>query len=1594
MSLNNKDTKDTGQKILRSTLSQVYKAALDKNFIVEGKALDDTDIEEPSIIIRDLSDQAQKGFDNNHLPGDMVDISSTILAGDRILSHVFSLDLDLNTLSFLRETMKSLRIEKEIENQLGLEILRKFYQSDPAFLTGLIAQFQNNFEENFSKVKFLGIETSFFTRMNLSTNKSSVYYGSRVPGTVSYDFLEAGIDDIHRSVYSSNFGPYTLLFASNLNSKDKFNFKDQYKEELQHILNDMSGKSPSQRFFPAGDSPVSFPPPHSKSTLTSIMYQHLHDASFSLNHGVSPYSWNSLGYEIQEISSGDSHNNHENLEGDLPPLLRDLGYNKDLVEMRNSSYPSREELQVLSVATATNQEPPNSIESVFEKTGIDATKEDFVIDINNNVSVPHIGSNSGPSLDISSPSAPGSRVMEWLNEGEPFGGENSIARLGRISSVIASEIQMSAGISSLPEHMYDPKEGNTEPLGDKIFGEFKERMNLLNEVSTKAPGILFPIVPEKGHVYFYERAIRFKDFQGSQNGKDLTTEYITPYVAATRRFDRSDIVSDLDEVVQSQDERAKRLWDNISGLNQYSSNEDLLSDEQLDHASSAYLHVSSRNSLVGSRSPEHVSSIVLEIFQSLHSFIYNRRQLSVGENFKKSNLPKRILSQMHGLMLTSKGSNNQLTFSNKKKLRNCIIAAVVNRDMVRAMDNIPVGMEIDTYMNEVLGEYSTKRRIGYTKAMIRRHTTQINLLSSTPDVHLDAKIARSDNLRYNVARYVAWSLNQGIHTFTNFHKINKVTFAYGGDPALPHLRRNQPESAKTYNRVGDFVAYIAGDILDNSTTLNAEADTFAQVDPTAITTKYDLYDMIIRAVDRIDESIGRTIDSSKSQNLVDSEVSEQSDLFAPNYFHSDAGITRASGFDRSLLIALVVDAVAELLGASFKSNLFVKFENSAWQFRGFYDEGNINPNNGKYAYEKPCAIEIFPKGLDLHPFRNRKAKIGEVQDKIKWPYDPAVASDYSWRFRDVMNTEKTCASLASLGMILSPTFVHKYMKNGRIEKLSDVHDLWKACVVEMMIEGPLEFSRTSLKSPTGSGFGYKVYTKYKKIFGESTVGSYNLLGSQDINNFSAKVIAELAPYINSHKGSLKSVTEFINLHASYMDPLRSFVEVFKDSSSFLSESYPDHLACSYSSPGQFLKSLMRLDKMRTAVSAAPDEDDNFFFRERIDPKMWMLVEKFIDYAEENIPEFDQKKIVFYGTTPGSFYEALSNFTDESPEFGNWPAESSYVPIKTIFNVKKTNPLDENIDFSNPEEDIPDVDLNIILDETAVLSSVSADSSWEEIANSVIFISPTQALSYDKIPSVKKNSPSSILSHFRETIGFSVNSILESQNISDDEEEKLKQMARRKLGDFCYKFLINSIYSLELRDEKIIRENVKGLIKNPSVGGEDFVAKFRNSLSSIDVDLKDIFEKLTSSKAKHITEPKGFDGNSITQSSGLRRARMPMGTELKRSLKPSAKISANGTPYIAPPDLNDQEIYVGDILFSSLFMYDHRLLFGTPLFEDIVSVEFDNENTKCIPRFDGRYLANPDNGTPHPGLEDLANSRTVKVIRPEVFISLQSLSSVI
>ena len=161
----------------------------------------------------------------------------------------------------------------------------------------------------------------------------------------------------------------------------------------------------------------------------------------------------------------------------------------------------------------------------------------------------------------------------------------------------------------------------------------------------------------------------------------------------------------------------------------------------------------------------------------------------------------------------------------------------------------------------------------------------------------------------------------------------------------------------------------------------------------------------------------------------------------------------------------------------------------------------------------------------------------------------------------------------------------------------------------------------------------------------------------------------------------------------------------------------------------------------------------------------------------------------------------------------------------------------------------------------------------------------------------------------------------------------------------------------------------------------------------EINRDNIISNLTT-QAKHITEPKGFDGNSITQSSGLRRARMPMGTELKRSLKPSAKISANGTPYIAPPDLNDQEIYVGDILFSSLFMYDHRLLFGTPLFEDIVSVEFDNENTKCIPRFDGRYLANPDNGTPHPGLEDLANSRTVKVIRPEVFISLQSLSSVI
>ena len=1605
MSLSNKDTKDTGQKILRSTLSQVYKAALDKNFIVEGKSLDETDIEEPSIIIRDLSDQSLKGFDENAFPADMVDIGETVLAGDRILSHAFSLDLDLNTLLFMKETMKSLRIEKEIENQLGHEVLKKFYQTDPDFLDKLMIQLENNFNENFSKIKSLGLETSFFNRMNLSANKSSAYYGNRLPGTVDYDFLEAEIDDIHRAVYTSNFGPYTLLFSSTTTGKSKFDFKDQYKEEFRYIYNDIAGRSSNQRFIPGKFSPHSFPPPHSKATLTSLMYQHLHDASFSLNHGVSPYSWNKNNYQNQELSSGDSHNDHRDAQGNLPPLLVDLGYNKDLDKMRSFQYPSRDALLSTALAVGDSQADVRAVDDfikdIFKNSGTDTNKKDFILETDN-ITLPAPRSGTGPSLTITSKDHPGTRAMKWIDQGEPHEEETPLSRLGRIASVIATEMQLSAGISSLPSHLYDPEEGNKEPLGKKIFGEFKERINLLDELSTKSPGILLPNVQNHGDVYFYERALRFKDFQGASSGKDLTTEYITPYVAATRRSDREKIVNDLKDLVESQDERAKTTWDRISKLNQYTSNEDLLSDEQLDQMDSVLLHTSSRRSLLASRSPEHVMSIILEIFQSLHQFDYYRRK-QTREDSTQANLPKRILAQMHGLMLTSKNSNNNLSFLNKEKLRNSIVTAIVNRDMTRAIDNIPVGMELGQYPNEILGQFVTNRRIGYTKSTIRRHTAQILLSGPEDDNLLDSKIARTDNLRYNIARYTAWSLNQGVHKWHHRPDITKVIVSYTGNNK-PQLDRNQPESAVQNNNVGDFVAYIGGDILENAYSFNSDG-LGGNVSPSSYSMKYDLYDMIIRAVDRIDESIARTVDASSSESIVDSEVSESDEIFG-NYFHSSAGITRASGFDRSLIISLVVDAVSEILGDSFNSNLFVKYENGAKMFTGFYDEGNVNPATGKRAYNKACAIEIFPKGTSLSFFRNRKSKAfqgeelntaaaagGGSNGPIKWPYEEG--SDYPHVFRTAMTTEKVFASISCLGDILNPSFVHQYMKNGRIGSISEAQRLWKACVVELMLEGPFEYSRTSLKTPPNPATFYTtaLRDRFRKIFGPSNSNSYNLLGASSLNNFAEQSIGELASGINGHKGSLKSVTEFINLHASYVQPIKRFIEAFSQNSLDMAENYPDHLACSYASNGQLLKSFMRLQKMSGPVSAFVDEDDNSFFREKINSKMWSLIEKFLNYSIDNISEFDHKKVVFYGTTPGSFYESLSNFTDESPEFGSWPTETSYVPIKTVFNIKKTNPLDENITFTSPEEGIPDIDLNVILDETTILSNVTSDANWEDIADSVTFISPTQIPSFDKIPNTEKGSPASILSYVRNSIGFSVNSILdENQTISDEEVDKLRDMARRKLGDFCYKFLINSIYSLELRDEKIIREGAKGMIKNPSVDGDDFISKFKNSLSLIDVSLKDVFEKLTTDK---VSEPKGFDGSKISQSKGERRARRPMDNELKRSLRPSAKISDNGTPFIAPPDLNDQEFYIGEVLFSSLMMYDHRLLFGTPLFDDIVSVEFDSENTLAKPVFEGIYLSH-ENGRPqpHPGLEDMANSRTVKVIRPEVTISLQSLSSII
>ena len=1571
MSLNNKETQGSGSKILRSNLSKVFKAALDNDLTLDGQTVDDTDLEEPNIIIEDLSNAASEIL-SDRAPDDLISPESVLDNSSRILSQVFSMLMGRVDFESLKQTMQAARIETEIENILSKKILERMYQGDPEKINYLSSKISQKHSQIYSKIKKLGFEADALYNMILNSSKSNISENSLKYGAVDYGFLDQNIKDIFMSVYSGSFSPAMFLKLHEEGfSNTQLDLKNKLITDYSKVLKKIAEK-------PLKD--VDF---HNycrtgglyKVDLTQILYQLLHDISFSLNHGLSPDAWSSWkdnGIQLLKDGSLEEHRRPNQLEA---PYLSDLGWNGNYNLLKNTGYPGYDQLvknygEEIEAKLKDNLLEALAIQSIM----LPFPSQDYVPTAWYN----HTDPNRSPAY----------RVKEWIDSGvETWPQENAIQRVARVSACLASEFQISRGLHNLP-----PRPTKGSPVGSSVFGEMNHNVYNLDEDSDFYDyDMTSGVVPKLDNkpFYFYEKAIKYKDYLNSSNDrKDFTSEFVSRYTSSEERGEKQEVVRDLEDFLKSQDDYVKKLWNSISKLNNVEENS-YLSDpeEQPSQVDSSYAGGKLSDNLAKAITPERIMASILLPVDTIYDQIRKSSEdpttwleLVVTELTRN-----RIVAQAYALcFISDKFRKDDIPKGTKDTMRGHVVQAIINRDIARAMDGDGV--------SPGYGESPVfTRYIGYTRDMLSRQAAIITLSKSSENIpNVFANLGNTDNQKFSVGDLIGLTVNP---------ECNKKFEPIKGwiDDAVDaqiFRGRNQKELAAKMTQK-DVVAYICGSYFDteNITTPSDDLD--------VLSSRNDLYDSIIAAVDQIDKLIhfGYT-KGNNSSILIDKALTGDPVIQKTSYFHKNAGVTKASGLDRSLLISIVVDCVAEILGNLFYGSYIRKYNKYQTGKGVFYWEKNPPIFGDKDTFKgipmTMARIELHAHDLPVTRLRydadapkDIAAGIpGSVKnDKVSYiPSEPS--KKYPHVFNQGSSAEKKIGMLSAFRYCLIS--MQSGLRSNRIRRKSDLDTYFRSAYVERITEDPYYFHTTKLqKEWFGPNGGYAALEAFKDIIGEDhTAAPVITGGGDDYLNFFSYHYGKIEKYLLSHRASLKAATEFVTLHGAYTNSMRAFVNQLKYTERQFIQNNPEEWYTSLLTKTQVYKSIQNLNKQYSVINAAPDDDDNFLFRETVSPEMWKVIDLFIDQKINETSYDENRNYVFYGTTPCSFYGALSYIGDTPGGVENTNPTVDGISV----TAQITNPLDETIEFKPSVDTEIFISANLFLDESSIFSAVNQGAAtWEALRDEVIIIPGRQIPGISEVSPQVRSEPSMYLNYVRENHGFTLAQFKQNSQdfpyLEDFGVDEFEGIVDNLLKSFCMRFIGETLYSLTLDPARIFWERVTSSLVFPpedSGPGASFMDSYRNVLSDIGVDLKDLEEKLLQPAWETFLlaqNPKKYELMGT-------KDRIPFGVNFEKLFKPRPIINSQGEAKIVPPQINDEEIYVADCIFSSLLFQNLSLRFGTPLFEEIHVLEYGIEKTEGDPMWESvhpKYLKSVDNSIPLDGLGDLATSRAIRVVSPRVEI---------
>lgn len=1559
MSQNSSNTNSSSEKIIKSSLLNTIETFESGNIqTLNGEALDETYLDDPTIMIKSSTAPLPVGIRQNQ--------NAT---SNSFMTHVASFELRDSDFEKMMKMWDAKEMEDKIDREIGNRLFDAFLISDNdvQIMDSRKQELIDFIDKQIAFNKSIYKENTNFQRLALESNRVNTYV-SPVPGFMAASRFLGDLDCYKKLIYSQN--PVFLIHTNTkrLNGQTGFGYTthpglvNMCVNYLRNRNFDHKASKSSTLSHTRSNDKV-----YTHKMTTATMMQHLYDMRFYFNFGFP------VGYILDNDDGGLDvdrkdkffHYNDQTYDGiqantfNKNSSLEKLGCRELLsgidAENENTQWSA---LVDFYDATVTSQEASNSLQGQLiqdfdkEPVGIGPNGELLFITTQNEPGEPTPAPNDlevnliyrGPynlkPYDPLNPfESPGSRVQQWFKnnlKGYSLEKKTAFSHLSMISSILACESNASLNYTNTSPGQLSPlyrlnSTDNHVPgsgLGTRILTPdletisdlptsvwWESNINTSTTIAlpedTDAAGIklasMFKIKnsspidsPNQSieNIHLYENSV-------SANteilGTDVYEQYVEKSIGSSRNV-RKEYLRRLDKLFEGQADVIQDTSEGISYLSGYPCEDG-----------------STYNSQTPPNSPVFAYSAITSLFRKLLSWHEEYSDRNTGASGGDTNFEEKdklLIFQMSALAASSKNFTGAAAQNLNKKtfeLRDQIVRAICYRDIQRCKETTADNSN------------SHSRTVGYTWNMLNRSMATLELTENKPWT--------ADKCFEKTWKCLLYVLSTSL-TVPQTIAAKEVAF---GNNASTYFKRSERDDiyVHEYSTLKSLVDIVNG---------------FKSTDNDA----KDLYDHIIDVVDILDRYF--FLNGSRVSNTTGVGNFSSIGGTGNNYFKSNAGVTKANRFDRSILIALVTEAISKFLNDFFVPR--------------FTTESGTEWANQDTIKDKKCVVELITRSYhgngNYVMSRNRNSdhskRDGNQSENSFYVNYPHQTSD-SYRWRDGLDVRKifalltSCSFVTSAGEDFSPNLNDLPTKNASIKKVNteEQYKNWfRACVGNFIVNtsAPSWGNSVSQQFPLSN-------TNLDKIFAKNiqTLGLISGIpgGGNGLTDHIMKTIINCG---NSDRAGLKSFMEVCFLHDYQTRMIKRTYEAHEDTDNVYGED-ADYLANTPKTVDQALKRHNYFLEMKESLQGLNQNDGTTsgvqnklcILRSTLNVNVYRLISSFLKTMKQELSISGPKNFTMYGIKGESFYSKVNTvydnkFSNPVPfgKKGSSLSQSSiisYAPVILDIEYKKILAIEPEIVYNYTNDKNPDVDLNITLNERFLKSTVpsglglNAGAFLNYNVKKLRFYFPTEI--HQKVGQYGGD----FLDFDPKNLGFTYQEYVDQILGGSDTDEAFLKRLTNVVKNYCFKVFYSSILDITL-DEKHLLMGKQVTLDKMFL---DELASAQTSELPSNISMSEVISLLTS---QEISSHELLTGMSIEVSGYERRDY----EDLQDEFKPKLYMNDDGTTYFKSPRISDSELYTSDVLFSSLLSKNKFSFLGTPIFDKMIVLNTD---------YDGSINTSSNNG---------------------------------